>query len=319
MKQLVDEYLHHLSLEKNASPNTLSSYRRDLERYCGFLHADGIDVPQQITTERAARFLSALQRDGLAAPSVMRCLSAVRGFHRFLLADGITTVDPTSTLDSPRRRRSLPGVLSRDEVEQILAQPAPTPGDKKHLWVRDKAILEVLYATGIRVSELITLRQAHLYAEEGMVKVFGKGSKERLVPIGPSALDWIARYRAECRILLQRRMATQDVLFLNARGTPLTRVAIWQIVQRFAGQAGITHNVHPHTFRHSFATHLLEGGADLRAVQEMLGHADISTTQVYTHIDRTYLKQEYDRFHPRSGFGEQHARISTTEDVQTPG
>jgi len=317
MKHLVDEYLHHLSLEKNASPNTIASYKRDLERYCGYLQTEGIADPNQITTERAAQFLSVLQRDGLAAPSVMRCLSAVRGFHRFLLADGITTVDPTETLDSPRQRRSLPGVLTRDEVEDILAQPAPLPGDRKNLWLRDKAILEVLYATGIRVSELTTLRQADLYAEEGMVKVFGKGSKERLVPIGPSAVRWIGRYRAECRILLQRRMATQDVLFLNARGGPLTRVAIWQIVQRYAKQAGITQNVHPHTFRHSFATHLLEGGADLRAVQEMLGHADISTTQVYTHIDRTYLKQEYDRFHPRSGFGEDHARINATEDVQT--
>jgi integrase/recombinase XerD len=152
-----------------------------------------------------------------------------------------------------------------------------------------------------------------------MIKVFGKGSKERLVPIGPSALHWVARYRTECRVLLQRRATTQDVLFLNIRGTPLTRVAIWQMVQHFAGQAGITHHVHPHTFRHSFATHLLEGGADLRAVQEMLGHADISTTQVYTHIDRTYVKQEYDRFHPRSGFGEHHERANATDEVHTEG
>jgi integrase/recombinase XerD len=319
MKDLVDEYLHHLSLEKNASPNTIVSYKRDLERYRGFLRGEGVEAPDEITTERTALFLRALQQDGLAASSVMRCLSAVRGFHRFLLADGVTAHDPTEALDSPRRRRTLPGVLSRDEIEQILSQPAPSPDDKKNLWVRDRAILEVLYATGIRVSELITLRQAHLYAEEGMIKVFGKGSKERLVPIGPSALMWIARYKTECRVLLQKRTATQDILFLNVRGTPLTRVAIWQMVQHSAVEAGITHPVHPHTFRHSFATHLLEGGADLRAVQEMLGHADISTTQVYTHIDRTYLKQEYDRFHPRSGFEDPIESPDRADHVQTSG
>jgi integrase/recombinase XerD len=318
MKHLVDEYLHHLSLEKNASVNTIASYRRDLDRYREFMQSDGVQVPQQINTDRAARFLQSLQTDGLAAPSVMRCLSAVRGFHRFLLADGITTHDPTETLDAPRRRRTLPGVLTREEVDRILAQPSPSSDDAKNLWVRDRAMLEVLYATGIRVSELITLRQAHLYAEEGMVKVFGKGSKERLVPIGPSALEWVARYKAECRVLLQKRLTANDVLFLNIRGTPLTRVAVWQMVHHFAVQAGIEHEVHPHTFRHSFATHLLEGGADLRAVQEMLGHADISTTQVYTHIDRTYLKQEYDRYHPRSGVGGSHAHTRPGDDVQIP-
>lgn len=319
MNDLVDEYLHHLSLEKNASPNTIVSYRRDLERYHRFLRGEGVESPDAITTERAALFLHTLQQDGLAASSVMRCLSAMRGFHRFLRADGVTAHDPTEALDSPRRRRTLPDVLSRDEIERILAQPAPSPDDRKNLWVRHKAVLEVLYATGIRVSELITLRQAHLYAAEGMIKVFGKGSKERLVPIGPSALAWIARYKTECRVLLQKRTATQDILFLNIRGTPLTRVAIWQMVQHAAAGAGITHPVHPHTFRHSFATHLLEGGADLRAVQEMLGHADISTTQVYTHIDRTYLKQEYDRYHPRSGFEDPIPSSGRADHVQTPG
>ncbi len=319
MKHLIEEYLHHLQLEKNASANTITSYRRDLERYRDYVQSAGIEAPQQITTDRAARFLQGLQADGLAATSVMRCLSAVRGFHRFLMADGITTHNPTETLDSPRRRRTLPGVLTREEVELIMAQPAPSPADSKNLWVRDRAILEVLYATGIRVSELITLPQAHLYAEEGMVKVFGKGSKERLVPIGPAALHWVARYKAESRFLLQKRLATHDMLFLNTRGTPLTRVAIWQTVHHHALKAGISQRVHPHTFRHSFATHLLEGGADLRAVQEMLGHADISTTQVYTHIDRTYLKQEYDKYHPRSGVEEYHAQVQSSKGVQTPG
>ena len=177
--------------------------------------------------------------------------------------------------------------------------------------MRDRAILEVLYATGMRVSELITLRQADVSEEGGIVRVFGKGSKERLVPIGPSALAWIARYKRECRIRLPRRAASNDVLFLNVRGLPLTRMAIWKIVQSYAHRAGITRDVHPHTFRHSFATHLLEGGADLRAVQEMLGHSDISTTQVYTHIDRRYLAGSHDKYHPRSGARTTHAETTS--------
>lgn len=317
MNRRLGEYLHYLALEKNASPNTLSSYKRDLERYMRFLLAERIQGPDRITVDITSRFLQSLKAEGLAPRSVTRALSALRGFHKFLLTDGIANADPTETLESPRKTRSLPGVLTRDEVESILKQPAPSPGDRKNLWIRDRAILEVLYATGIRVSELITLRQAEVYAEEGIIRVFGKGAKERLVPIGPSALAWVGRYRSETRILLIRRTATQDALFLNMRGSPLTRVAIWNMVQQYAKRAGVVQDVHPHTFRHSFATHLLEGGADLRAVQEMLGHADISTTQVYTHIDRTYLKQEYDKYHPRSGFPQSPPPTKTNEHVPT--
>ena len=312
----VGEYLHYLALEKNASPNTIVSYKRDLQRYMRFLDAERVVTPDRITVDVAARFLQSLQADGLAPRSVTRALSALRGFHRFLLADGIVRADPTETLESPRKARTLPSVLTREEVDQILEQPAPAKGDRKNLWVRDRAILEVLYATGIRVSELITLKQAEVYAEEGIIRVFGKGSKERLVPIGPSALRWIERYRSETRILLARRIVAQDALFLNMRGAPLTRVAIWHMVQQYARRAGVTREVHPHTFRHSFATHLLEGGADLRAVQEMLGHADISTTQVYTHIDRSYLKQEYDTYHPRSGAGDTPSPTKRRRHVQ---
>ena len=170
----------------------------------------------------------------------------------------------------------------------------------RHLWLRDRTVLEVLYATGIRVSELLGLRQADVQAEDGTVRVFGKGSKERLVPMGSSALGWIRRYKDECRPLLRHAAPSTDVLFLNARGRPMTRMAIWKIVQTYSKRAKVEKDVHPHTFRHSFATHLLEGGADLRAVQEMLGHSDISTTQIYTHIDREYLKEVHRTFHPRA-------------------
>jgi integrase/recombinase XerD len=299
VKHHCEEYLHYLTLEKNASPNTIASYSFDLTRYLDFLASRHIRDLKQVTADVASEFLQTLHNQGLSPRSVMRSFSAVRGFHRFLLGDGVVPHDPTQSIDTPKVARTLPGVLSQDEVERILAQPAPSGNDRKMLWVRDRAILEVLYATGIRVSELIRMKIHDVSAETGIVRVFGKGSKERLVPIGPSALSWIARYKRDARLLLQRRGAAHDTLFLNARGSPLTRMAIWKIVQTYVRKAKISKDVHPHTFRHSFATHLLEGGADLRAVQEMLGHSDIATTQIYTHIDREYLKEVHRTFHPR--------------------
>ena len=299
MKRERDAYLHFLSLEKNASQNTLASYQLDIDRYIGFLGRRKVTDPDQVDEQHTAAFLESLRKAGLAPRSVTRTFSAIKGFHRFLLADGMAHKDPTGAIETPKLARSLPDVLTQAEVDAILNQPAPEAHDKKNLWMRDKAILEVLYATGIRVSELITLKQSSVRPDPGIVRVFGKGSKERLVPIGRSALAWIDRYRKESRVLLQGRGAGQDVLFLNARGRPMTRMAIWNIVQEYATKAGIRKEVHPHTFRHSFATHLLEGGADLRAVQEMLGHSDISTTQIYTHIDREYLKEVHRTFHPR--------------------
>ena len=304
MNGYVEEYLHYLTLEKNSSPNTIVSYRRDLAKYTGFLEEIQVSDPGAVTAEHASRFVQQLEHNGLSARSVMRCVSALKGFHRFLLADGVSRRDPTELLDSPRRARSLPEVLTVEEVNAILTQEGlnrgdADAGDARNLWIRDRAILEVLYATGMRVTELITLRQTDVSEEGGVVRVFGKGSKERLVPIGPSALQWINRYKRECRVRLHRRIAGNDVLFLNRAGGQLTRMAIWKMVQTYAGTAGVAKDVHPHTFRHSFATHLLEGGADLRAVQEMLGHADIATTQVYTPIDRAYLKEVHRTFHPR--------------------
>lgn len=300
MKGYLDQYLHFLSLEKNASPNTLASYRLDITRYLAFLQSRQVTDLKGISSDHVARFLGDLRERKLSPRSVNRSFSAVKGFHKFLLIEGLVRVNPTDAVTPPRLGRTLPGVLTPEEVAIILQQPRVREQDRRSLWLRDRAILETLYATGMRVSELITLRQADLAAEQEIVRVFGKGSKERLVPIGKSALRWIERYRTECRSRLLKRGVAQDVLFLNARGAPMTRMAVWKIVQSYARQAGIGKEVHPHTFRHSFATHLLEGGADLRAVQEMLGHSDISTTQVYTHIDREYLKEVHRTFHPRA-------------------
>lgn len=300
MKGYLDRYLHFLSLEKNASANTLASYRLDIARYLAFLQSRQVTDLRGISSDHVARFLGELRERKLSPRSVNRSFSAVKGFHKFLLIEGLVRVNPTDAVTPPRLGRTLPGVLTPEEVAMILQQPRVSEQDRRALWLRDRAILETLYATGMRVSELITVRQADLAAEQEIVRVFGKGSKERLVPIGKSALRWIERYRNECRSRLLKRGVAQDVLFLNARGAPMTRMAVWKIVQNYARRSGIGKEVHPHTFRHSFATHLLEGGADLRAVQEMLGHSDISTTQVYTHIDREYLKEVHRTFHPRA-------------------
>jgi integrase/recombinase XerD len=292
---LVDAYLRYLQLEKNAAENTVASYRLDLARYAGFLEQKGIANPEKVRVKHLSAYLAALSDLGLAPRSITRTLSAVKMFHRFLVAERVTTHDPTETLETVKVTRSLPDVLSQDEVEAILKQP----NTAEDLGKRDRAILETLYATGMRVSELITLTQAGLHPEEQFVRVLGKGSKERLIPIGKSALEWINIYIQTVRGALARGGKGKDVVFLNSRGTPMSRMTVWNIVRANTLKSGIRKDVHPHTFRHSFATHLLEGGADLRAVQEMLGHSDISTTQIYTHVDREYLKEVHRTFHPR--------------------
>jgi integrase/recombinase XerD len=303
MNRYCEDYLHFLALEKNASRNTIASYRLDIGRYLRFLELKEIRRPDDITEGHAAEFLGTLRTAGLSPRSVTRCISSLNGFHKFMMGEGIALKNPMEGIDVPKLERSLPDVLSQAEVEAILNQ---FDGElehaverKKRLLLRDRAILEVLYATGMRVSELIILKQRDILESEETVRVFGKGSRERLVPIGKSALRWIERYKNGCRRELEKKGEGQDALFLNARGRPMTRMAIWKIVQAYTKKAGIGKEVHPHTFRHSFATHLLEGGADLRAVQEMLGHSDISTTQIYTHIDREYLKEVHRTYHPR--------------------
>jgi integrase/recombinase XerD len=296
LDRVLRQYFDFLRLEKGVTLHTFHSYQFDLAKYHTFLDAQKIQSAQKVTEEHIGDFLKELSKKNLSPRSVARILSAVRGFHRFLVGEGIHDDDPTENIESPKRSKFLPGVLTVAEVDVVLGQP----DTRQQLGLRDRAILEVLYATGVRVSELTNLKQSDLMFNSELILVFGKGSKERLVPIGASAVDWVTRYQREARIQLAKGGKSQDVLFLNFRGGKLSRAAIRDMVAKYARAAGIKKEVHPHTFRHSFATHLLEGGADLRAVQEMLGHVDISTTQIYTHIDREYLKEVHRTFHPRA-------------------
>lgn len=289
-------YFDFLRLEKNLSAHSLAAYKFDLDKYRVFLGDNGIGDAARVTADHISGFIAALHRRPLSPRSIARTLSALRGFHRYLLGEGEVRDDPTQIFDSPKQERLLPEVLNISEIDKILG----TPDVNDRLGVRDRAILETLYATGVRVSELVNLKQSNLVTEEGLVRVFGKGSKERIVPIGRSARQWIEKYQHQSRTYLAKAGKSQDYLFLSVRSTKLTRDMVRKLVEKYADAAGIRKKVHPHTFRHSFATHLLEGGADLRAVQEMLGHADISTTQIYTHIDREYLKEIHRTYHPRA-------------------
>ncbi len=296
LERQIGDYLSYLRVERGLSANTLASYRFDLTRYREFLASQSCERADRVTLELVSGFLQHLHANGRTPRTQARMLSAVRGFHRFLSSEGIVPTDPTELVDGPRKGRDLPDVLTIPEVDAILNQP----NTLKPLGIRDRAILETMYACGLRVSEVIGLRQSDLILDEGIVRVMGKGSKERIVPIGRSALEWIAAYRKQTRLTLAGKGRSHDVLFLNGRGGRLSRTSIWNMVSKYASAAGIKKDVHPHTFRHSFATHLLEGGADLRVVQELLGHADISTTEIYTHIDREYLKEVHRTFHPRA-------------------
>jgi len=291
---LLDEFLAYLKLERTLSDNTTESYHFDLTRLGAYLHQQGIDTLNQVTADHLTAYVRALYDVGLAATSIQRTVSALRGYFAFAVAEGAVAVDPTGLLESPRSTRYLPSVLTIEEIEKILA----AVDTKKRGGVRDRAMLETLYATGMRVSELAVCIQENILWDEGLVRIFGKGSKERIMPIGEVALDWIKQYYETERPFFARPDSDSTV-FLNVRGKALSRMGIWKIIQKYVTMAGIGKRVSPHTFRHSFATHLLEGGADLRTVQEMLGHANIVTTEIYTHVDREYLKEVHRSFHPR--------------------
>jgi integrase/recombinase XerD len=283
-----------LQLERGSAAQTREAYTRDLVRLFRFASAHGVTTAAGLTTALLRAHLYALHDAELAPASIRRAVSAIRSYFGILLAEGIVTTDPSDRLDPPRQGRELPSVLSVVEVQRILA--APSLDDA--LCLRDRAMLEVAYSAGLRVSEWISIGVADLMLGEGLVRVFGKGGRERLVPLGRSAVGAAALYLRELRPRLERGQGAGR-LFLNARGRPLSRMGAWGILRKHVTTAGITAPVTPHTLRHSFATHLLEGGADLRAVQEMLGHADISTTQIYTHVDREYLRAVHHQFHPR--------------------
>ena len=295
LRYQLERFGDYLTLEQGTSPRTLEAYQRDVERLVDFARLHGAPTPLDVTSKLLRDFVYHLKDVGLSPASIRRNISAVRTYFRFLLADGVVARDPSERLETPKRWRTLPEVLTVDEVAKLLA--SPTLDDT--LAFRDRAMLELAYGAGLRVSEWITIGVRDVLFEEHLVRVFGKGSKERLVPIGRSAIGAVATYIRELRPRLERGNG-KGVLFLNARGEPLTRMGAWKILRRHVERAGITKAVSPHTLRHSFATHLLEGGADLRAVQEMLGHADISTTQIYTHVDREYLRQVHRQFHPRA-------------------
>jgi len=287
-------FTDHLTLEIGASPRTAEAYEHDLTRFAAYAVSKGARAPQEVGATTLRGYVYHLKDLGLAPSSIRRNVSALRTYYRFLLTEGKVVRDPSERLETPRRWRDLPDVLSVDEVSKLIE--APSLDDA--LAFRDRAMLELAYGAGLRVSEWITLHTRDVLPDEGLVRVFGKGSKERLVPIGRKAIGAVALYLRELRPRLERG-AGEGVLFLNARGEPLTRMGAWKVLRKHVERAGITKHVTPHTLRHSFATHLLEGGADLRAVQEMLGHADISTTQIYTHVDREYLRTVHRQFHPR--------------------
>ena len=295
MNPRVEEYLSVLATERGLAHNSLEAYRRDLEKYTAYLEEQKTTL-EKATTTRLQGFIRDLSECGLERTSIARIISALRGFYRFLISERVLDTDPTESLELKTPRRQPPDVLSVDEIEAILSQPdKSTPKG-----MRDAALLEFLYATGARVSEAVGLNTTQLYLADGFARLFGKGSKERLVPVGKEAIAVLESYLTTIRPILLRRDKPTTAVFLNqGRGTGLSRMSAWNIIQEYCQAAAITKTTTPHTFRHSFATHLLEGGADLRIVQELLGHSNITTTEIYTHLDRTYLLEVHRQFHPR--------------------
>ncbi|HYU54437.1 MAG TPA: site-specific tyrosine recombinase XerD [Gemmatimonadaceae bacterium] len=291
----VERFDDFIALEQGASLQTSHAYKLDITRFITYASVKGASSPTGVGARMLREYVYHLKDLGLSAASIRRNVSAVRTYFKFLLGEGHVVRDPSERLETPKRWRTLPEVLGVEEVEKLLSAPSLD----EPLAFRDRAMLELAYGAGLRVSEWISLNVRDVMLQDHLVRVFGKGAKERLVPIGRRAIGAIAIYLRELRPSLEKGEG-KGVLFLNARGQPLSRMGAWKILRKYVKQAGITKPVSPHTLRHSFATHLLEGGADLRAVQEMLGHVDISTTQIYTHVDREYLRTVHKQFHPRS-------------------
>lgn len=297
MEDQLKDFIHFLIVEKGLAKNTIISYERDLHHYLHYLkNVEGILDLNDVSRGHIVHFLGFLKEQKKSSKTLARHIASVRSFHQFLIRDKATDHDPSVHIESPKMERTLPKVLNLQEVETLLDSPKL----KDHFGFRDKAMLELLYATGMRVSELIGLNIGDAHLTMGFVRCIGKGNKERIIPIGKTAATALEQYLEKGRPFFLTKRISEDALFLNNHGKRLTRQGFWKILKKLANVAGISKELTPHTLRHSFATHLLENGADLRAVQEMLGHADISTTQIYTHVTKTRLKDVYSKFHPRA-------------------
>ena len=294
MEELIDNFINYLSVERGLSSNTIISYRRDLKKYITYLKKKKLNNLGSIPRGEISSFLISQKDKGLSMNSISRNLVAIKVFHRFLVREGIYKNDPTSLIESPKIWKSIPEVLSLSEIEKMLGVVSV----RSRLGIRDKAILELMYTTGMRVSEAISLRMEDPNLDVGFVRCIGKGHKERIVPIGKKAIIALSRYLDKSRPKLLKGKISQ-ILFLSQLGKKISRQSVWKMIKKYAKEARIKKKIKPHTLRHSFATHLLERGADLRSVQEMLGHADISTTQVYTHINKDRLRSIHQKFHPR--------------------
>ncbi|HTM92121.1 MAG TPA: site-specific tyrosine recombinase XerD [Flavisolibacter sp.] len=285
----------YLQLERSLSGNSIEAYLSDIEKLTAYLQAQGdLKNPSEIKLPDLQKFVQWVAEMGMSPTSQARIISGIRTFYKYCLLEDISPVDPTALLEAPKLKRALPDVLSFDEIENIISQIDVSTAEG----TRNKAILETMYSCGLRVSEVVNLKLSQLYLDVGFIRVFGKGNKERLVPIGDSAVKYINIYRSTVRVHQPIQPGEEDIVFLNRRGKRLTRVMIFLIIKELVKEAGIRKNISPHTFRHSFATHLVEGGADLRAVQEMLGHESITTTEIYTHLDREFLRKTLEKFHP---------------------
>ena len=294
MKKYIEDFIDYLSVERGLAQNTLLAYRRDLNKYLDYLDHHGVGGISYINRNHISNFMYDQKRQELSTNSICRALAAIKTFHKFLVRERLSKDDPTSLVDTPKLWKKVPDVLTTEEIEDIIEAA------KGRRWqsIRDKAILELFYASGMRVSELVNLKLDSINLEIGYVRCIGKGRKERIIPIGKRAQEALVRYCAETRKKLVKD-EFNTVLFLSRLGKKISRQSIWKIIKIYAKKANIKKVIKPHTLRHSFATHLLEHGADLRSVQEMLGHADISTTQIYTHVDKERLKSIHKEFHPR--------------------
>ncbi|ACB85242.1 site-specific tyrosine recombinase XerD [Natranaerobius thermophilus] len=295
MEKTVHEFIYYLNVERGLSENTLNSYLRDLKNFLEFLNQQGVTKWQEVKRTHIMKYLIFMKEKGKASATVTRNIASVRSFFQFLLQEGMISENPSTDLETPKQEKKLPEILSPQEVDKLLNQPDTTDFKGK----RDKAMLEVLYATGMRVSELISLNVEHVDSNNGYILCKGKGDKERIVPLGKMAIKSVSDYISKSRPQLRKNLS-EPALFLNHHGKRLSRQGFWKILKKYAEKIGIKQKITPHTLRHSFATHLLENGADLRAVQEMLGHSDISTTQIYTHLTKQRLKDVYSKSHPRA-------------------